>query len=215
MNDTVRDSYDSVASAYAEHLATELDGKPLDRHLLNRFAESLAGRGQVADLGCGPGHVTRYLHERGVQAIGVDLSPRMVETAQQLNDGVSFRTGDMTALDLGDGTLAGIVAFYSIVHFAPAALDRVFAEMRRVLVPGGLALLAFHIGDEVVHLDELFGCPVSLDFQFHQPADVVARLGSHGMRVIEQCDRDPYPDAEHQSRRSYLLARNAYGTMGA
>jgi SAM-dependent methyltransferase len=52
----LRESYDSAAEAYAEHLATELVHKPLDRHLLNRFAEAVAGRGLVADLGCGPGH---------------------------------------------------------------------------------------------------------------------------------------------------------------
>lgn len=71
----VRDSYDSAAEAYAQHLASELDRKPLDRHLLNRFAEEVRGRGLVADIGCGPGHVARYLHDRGVSIVGIDLSP--------------------------------------------------------------------------------------------------------------------------------------------
>lgn len=74
----VRESYDSAARAYAEHLADELSGKPLDRHLLNRFAEATRGRGLVADLGCGPGHIARYLHEQGVTVAGIDLSPQMV-----------------------------------------------------------------------------------------------------------------------------------------
>lgn len=215
MDGTVRDSYDSAAEAYAQNLGSELDGKPLDRHLLNRFAEELLQRGLVADLGCGPGHIARYLHERGVQMVGIDLSPAMVRIAQGRNAGIPFRTGDMTALDLDDASLAGIVAFYSIVHLDAAALDRVFAEMHRVLVAGGLALVAFHVGEEVIHLDELFGCRVFLDFRFHDPADVVARLERAGLHVIERCDRDPYPEAEHQSHRSYLLARKAYGTMSA
>lgn len=67
----VRDGYDSAAEAYAEHLAAELDHKPLDRHLLNRFAEGARDRGLVADLGCGPGHVARYLHEHGVTVVGI------------------------------------------------------------------------------------------------------------------------------------------------
>jgi SAM-dependent methyltransferase len=66
----LRESYDSAADAYASHLASELAAKPLDRHLLNRFAEAIAGKGTVADLGCGPGHVARYLHDRGVHMIG-------------------------------------------------------------------------------------------------------------------------------------------------
>ena len=69
----VRDSYDCAADAYAQHLADELERKPLDRHLLDRFAEETRGRGLVADVGCGPGHVARYLHDRGVSIVGIDL----------------------------------------------------------------------------------------------------------------------------------------------
>ncbi|HEX6903757.1 MAG TPA: methyltransferase domain-containing protein [Thermoanaerobaculia bacterium] len=84
----VRDSYDSAADAYAGHLATELVHKPLDRHVLNRFAEEARGRGLVADLGCGPGHVARYLQEQGVAVVGIDLSPGMVRVAAGLHPGV-------------------------------------------------------------------------------------------------------------------------------
>lgn len=203
----IRRSYDAAAEGYADHLAKELDGKPLDRHLLNRFAEDVRGRGLVGDLGCGPGHVAGYLHERGVQMIGIDLSPEMVRVARRLNPAIEFRTGDMTALDLDTGRLAGIMAFYSIVHFDPAELRQVFAEMRRVLKADGLLLVAFHVGEEVVRVDELFGAPVSLDFRFHQPGQVVHQLRESGFKVLEQAEREPYEGAEYPSRRCYLLAR--------
>ena len=200
-------SYDSAAKAYAEHLAGELAGKPLDRHLLNRFAEATRGRGLVADLGCGPGHVARYLHEQGVETVGLDLSPGMVEVAASLHPGLDFRVDDMTRLSLADGSLAGIVSFYSIVHFEAAELGGVFQQMRRVLVPGGLALVAFHIGEQVIHMDDLFGSPVSLDFRFHDPGKVAAELRAARLPVIEHTEREPYEGAEHPSRRCYLLAR--------
>lgn len=203
----VRQSYDSAAQAYAEHLASELERKPLDRHLLNRFAESVRGRGLVADLGCGPGHVARYLHEQGVEMVGIDLSPEMVRVASNLHPGLPFRAGDMRQLDLADASLAGAVAFYAIVHFLPAELGSIFREMRRALAPGGLVLIAFHIGDQSVHLDELFGAPVSLDFQFHLSGPVVDALRSERLTVIEHVEREPYEGAEHPSRRCYLLAR--------
>jgi SAM-dependent methyltransferase len=205
----IRESYDSAARAYAEHLATELDHKPLDRHLLNRFAEDMRGRGVVADLGCGPGHVAAYLHGQGVQIVGVDLSTGMIRVASQLNPGIEFRVGDMLRTDLPDSTLTGVVAFYSIVHISPSDLGPVFQEMRRILAPGGLALLAFHIGDQTVHLDDLFGAPVSLDFRFHEPAQVVEALRSEDFTVIEHVEREPYEGVEYQSRRCYLLARAA------
>lgn len=202
----IRESYDRAAESYADHLFDELTKKPLDRHLLNRFAESVRGSGLVADLGCGPGHVARYLHEAGVDVIGIDLSSEMVRVATARNPGLEFRTGDMTALDLADASLAGLVAFYSIVHADTAGLAPIFSEMRRVLRPDGLALIAFHIGEHVVDVDELFGARVSLTFRFHMRADVVRALASASLRVIEEVEREPYEGAEYPSRRCYLLA---------
>jgi SAM-dependent methyltransferase len=203
----VRESYDSAAEAYAEHLASELVRKPLDRHLLNRFAEETRGRGLVGDLGCGPGHVARYLRDQGVTVVGIDLSPGMVRCAARLNPALEFRVGDMRALDLPAGSLAGIVAFYSIVHVGPEELPSLMGEFRRVLAPGGPALIAFHVGDEVVHQDELFGAPVCLDFRFHSPDKVSEALQSAHLAVIERTEREPYEGAEYPSRRCYLLAR--------
>jgi SAM-dependent methyltransferase len=203
----IRDSYDSAAEAYAQHLASELTRKPLDRHLLNRFAEEMRGRGLVADVGCGPGHVARYLHHQGVTIFGIDLSPAMVRCAARLNPGLDFRVGEMRNLDLQASGLVGIVAFYSIVHFEPDELRGIMREMRRVLAPGGLALVSFHAGDEVVHVDELFGAAVDLDFRFHHPAAVVEALRAASFAVIEQVEREPYEGAEYPSRRCYLLAK--------
>lgn len=106
-----------------------------------------------------------------------------------------------------DAAFAGVVAFYSIVHFEASELGPILLEMRRVLVSGGLALLAFHIGDEVVHVEDLYGAPVSLDFRFHDPGKVIETLQSVNLEVIEQVEREPYEGAEYPSRRCYLLAR--------
>jgi SAM-dependent methyltransferase len=208
----VRDSYDSAASAYADHLFTELEQKPLDRHLLNRFAEAARGRGWVVDLGCGPGHVAKYLREQGVSVIGVDLSAEMIRVAGDLSPGIDFRVGDMRRLDFDDASLAGVVAFYSIVHFDSAELGAVFREVRRVLRPDGLALVSFHIGDQVVHVDDLYGAPVSLDFRFHVPDEVIEALRRAHLHVVERVEREPYEGAEYPSRRCYLLARAVEAT---
>jgi SAM-dependent methyltransferase len=204
---SIRESYDSAAQAYAEHLFTELDRKPLDRHLLNRFAEEMRGRGVVADLGCGPGHVARYLHEQGVEVQGLELSPEMIGVASRLNPGIGFRVGDIERLEIPDRAFGGVVLFYSLVHFETSQLGRVLGEVRRVLVDGGSALVAFHAGDEVARVDELFGVPVSLEFHFFQPSAVIGALHSAGLAVSEQVEREPYEGAEYPSRRCYLFAR--------
>ena len=207
MLDNVQDSYNRVAAEYARRIFGELEHKQLDRQLLDRFAAKVDGLGPVCDLGCGPGHVARYLHERGVQVMGLDLSPVMVEQARRLNPSIQFRQGNMLSLDIEDGTSGGIVAFYSIIHVPRADIAIALAEMKRVLRPSGVLLLAFHVGDETVHLDEWWGQRVSVDFLFFRPEEISDSLRAAGFEIEEIVEREPYPDVEHQSRRAYIFAK--------
>jgi SAM-dependent methyltransferase len=202
----VRTTYDHLAVEYAKHLNDELEGKPMDRLLLDRFADRMRGVGPVCELGCGPGHVAAYLHERGVDVSGIDLSAAMVEQARRLHREISFRCADMLALDVEDGAYAGVVSFYAIVHLAPEELSAAFLELRRMLRPGGAALLAFHMGDEVLRPSDLWGIPVSLAWVLFRTDDVVRCLTAAGLAIIETVEREPYPGVEHPSRRAYVLA---------
>jgi len=204
--DEIQGSYDLVADEYVRRIYHELDGKPFDREILDRLADRVRGAGRVYDLGCGPGHVARYLHDRGVDVAGIDLSGEMVRLARTLNPGLEFRQGDMRALETPDGSLAALVAFYSIIHFPLSSLSAVFAEMRRVLARDAPLLLAFHVGNESIHLDAWWGRPVALDFVFFDSQAVRAELVRSGFRIVEALEREPYPDVEHPSRRAYVLA---------
>jgi SAM-dependent methyltransferase len=200
--------YDAVAEEYAARFFDELAAKPLDRALLDCLAELTRGRGTVADIGCGPGQIARYLADHGAKAMGIDLSPEMVRLAQRLSPDIPFRVGDMLALDLEDNSLGGIVAFYSVIHAPPEQIPQVMREFYRVLRPNGLALLAFHIGDDVVHRDEWWEKPVSLDFHFYQLETLTRRLEEAGFRIEAKFERAPYVGSvEHPSQRGYLLAR--------
>jgi SAM-dependent methyltransferase len=205
---SIRESYDRLAAVYARRIFNELQQKPLDRGLLDRFAAEMAGRGEVCDMGSGPGHIARYLRDAGTAVFGLDLSPRMLEQARQLNPDISFREGNMMALDLPDGGLSGIAAFYAIVNIPNASLSLVFREMKRVLRPGGLLLLAFHTGDEILHEDELWGRRISMDFFLFPPLAIRDHLEAAGLVVEEIIEREPYPpEVEYQSRRAYIFAR--------
>jgi ubiquinone/menaquinone biosynthesis C-methylase UbiE len=196
-----------VARHYADEIAGELAGKPFDRDFLDRFA-LLVGDGPVVELGCGPGHVAGYLASRGANVSGLDLSPAMVEQAHRLFPALTFQVGDMLALPFEDKSLAGVVSFYSIVHFDEPQTQRAFHEMARVLRPTGLAAIAFHVGRDVIHRDEWFGEEVSVDFSSHDPDVVRVQLEQAGLTIVELTERDPYPPAvEFQSRRCYIVAR--------
>jgi SAM-dependent methyltransferase len=199
--------YRTIARAYADHLLDELAHKPLDRAFLDAFAERCAAAGRIVDIGCGPGHVSRYLAARGATVEGLDLSPEMIEVAAASQPGLAFRVGDMFALPYPDASLAGVVAFYAIVHLRADELGPPCRELARVVAPGGLVALGFHIGAETRHVDELFGQPTSLDFVLHRPEDVIAALATAGFTLEARLDRAPYPGAEVETRRCYLLAR--------
>jgi SAM-dependent methyltransferase len=204
----IRKSYDQIADEYARRIYHELDGKPFDREILGRFARAVGKAGEVCDMGCGPGHVARYVQGLGVKVFGLDISPAMVEQARRLNPGIQFQVGDMLALDQPDGTLAAIVAFYAIVNISKPSLPTIFREMFRALQAGGLLLLAFHIGDEAAHYDELWERPICMDFFYFQPAEIRGYLEAAGFAIEEVNEREPYaPEVEHQSRRAYIWAR--------
>jgi ubiquinone/menaquinone biosynthesis C-methylase UbiE len=209
MNDptnSIRESYDRLAEEYARRIADELQHKPLDRELLDRFAKQTRG-GEVCDMGCGPGHVARYLRQGGASVFGLDLSTAMLEQARKLNPDILFREGNMLSLDLADATLAGVAAFYAIVNIPRQSLPLIFREIHRVLKSGGLLLLAFHAGNEILHEDELWGQKISMDFLLFQPPDIKLDLEAVGFTIEEVVEREPYPEVEYPSRRAYIFAR--------
>lgn len=207
----IRNTYDAVARRYAQDLGDELTRKPLARAMLDAFAASVP-EGPVVDLGCGPGHVSAYLAARGLPVAGLDLSPEMVAVAQERHSGISFTVGDMTQLPHASGALAGVVALYSVIHLEPGPREQAYREMARVLAPGGLLLIAFHVETtehrtgSAIHLDSWFDQAVDLDAFFLDPQEELTRLGAAGLTPRAFLDRAP-EEGEYPSRRAVLMLR--------
>jgi len=207
----IEKTYDAVALEYAREFAGEHEKKPMDREILRRFAREIGNRAPVWDFGCGPGNTTLFLKGLGVEISGLDLSERILEQARADHPGILFQKGNMLELEFRDGSIAGIVAFYAIVHFSKEQVRAAFREIFRVLKPRGVFLLSFHVGDETVRVDEFLGKKIEIDFMFFATDFIAGCLDDAGFRKIEAIERESYPGVEYQSRRAYVFARKPAG----
>lgn len=203
-----RNGYDLTAAMYAERFHAHLHDKPLDRAMLAGFAGLVERQRVVADVGCGTGATSRMLADFGLDVLGIDLSPNMVAEARRRNPDLNFQVGSMTDMDLDDGRLDGICAWYSVIHVPDELVPHVFSEFRRVLRPGGWALLAFQVGDHPRTFDEMFGEQVALTFYRRQPDAVAQLLDEAGLKPYAGLVREPNDDGFESTPHAYLIAQN-------
>jgi SAM-dependent methyltransferase len=204
--ETLIDSYNRLAEEYVKHYADELRGKPFDRLLLERFAKDVPSGKRICDLGCGSGHVADHLKNLGVDVIGIDISPRMVEVAKRTYPAIEYRVGDMLDSDLPDESLGAVVALYSIIHLERDQVRPTLGEMFRVLVPGGGVLLSFHKGEGALHEEESLGKPIPFDCTLFEPDEVREAMEDEGFVVEMVAVRSPY-DFEFPTTRVYAWGK--------
>ncbi|MDG4753793.1 class I SAM-dependent methyltransferase [Micromonospora sp. WMMD718] len=193
-----RTSYDTVADSYANFVRDALATEPYLRASLALFAELVhaAGDGPVADVGCGPGHVTAHLHKLGVDAFGIDLSPAMIDLARRDHPDLRFEVGSMTDLQLADASIAALLAFWSLIHIPDDAVPSVLGHFHRVLRPGGPLLLGFHVGDESrLKTQGYGGHPMNVYVHRRLPDRVAAWLRDTGFTIKAHLLIGPDTDA--------------------
>ncbi|MBF4613042.1 class I SAM-dependent methyltransferase [Curtobacterium sp. VKM Ac-1376] len=182
MTERVTRAYSARADEYTAVLGSMDAVHPDDRALVDAWA---AGRrGPLLDAGCGPGHWTAHLARQGNRVIGIDAVPAFVEHARRTHGAVDvdidFRVGSLDALPFGDGSVDGVLAWYSVIHHEPPRIGGPLAEFRRVLSPGGGLLLGFFEGPAV----EAFDHAVVTAFRWPVPS-LAALLNEAGFDVVD------------------------------
>ena len=203
--------YDIVAKEYAETFIGEHEKKPKDQEILRRFSQEIGGRRPVWDFGCGPGQTTKYLKDLGMEISGLDLSGKTLEQARQIHPEIHFQKGNILDLEFDDESIAGVVAFYAIVHFTEEQVESAIREIFRVLQPGGIFLMTYHIGEVTIHLEEFLGKEIHIEFMFFTSDFIFRCLKNTGFESIEIIEREPYPEVEYESRRAYVFAKKHEG----
>lgn len=203
-----RDGYDAAADLYAQMFRDTLRDSPLDRAILSGFAGLVlaTGNGRVADLGCGPGHITAHLGELGLDAFGVDVSPVMIALARDAHPNLRFELGSMAALSIVDSTLGGVVSRWSIIHTPPPDVPGILAEFHRVLAPGGHLLIGFSATDDPSQPTQIFDHTVAPAYRWW-PDHLARLLRAAGLTEVARLVSEPEPTDRRQFRSIQLLAR--------
>ncbi|WP_051782149.1 MULTISPECIES: class I SAM-dependent methyltransferase [unclassified Streptomyces] len=202
--DETRAAYDGVVELYASLFADRLETQPFARAMLTTFAELVRATGnrRTIDVGCGPGHLTAMLHDLGLDAFGIDISPGMVDHARHARPALRFDEARMEALPVEDRALGGVLAHYSMIHTPPGELPALLAEQARVLARGGLLLVSFFAtdGPEPVRFDH------KVTPAYSWPVDrFAALLAGAGLATFARLIHDPA--SERGFLYAHLLAR--------
>lgn len=168
----VQEYYDRTAAEWAANGYDDQAYLPC----LDEFLSLLPAGGRVLDLCCGAGYETGRIRARGFDALGLDFSGESLKIARERNPDIPFYQGDMLEDYAHIGMVDGILLSAGLVHVETADLPRAFAQMAKVVKPGGYVLASIREGrgrlDEW-SLREIDGERYDRNFIAHTPDEVV------------------------------------------
>lgn len=207
INEKTRQAYNLAAEKYHNLFHAEMEEKEYDRQLLDDFGREFAPGSFIADAGCGPsGHVGRYLFDKGLRVVGIDISDRCVEMAARFNPGMKFLCGDIGRMGLWEGCFQGLVSYYSIIHTPKRLVPKIFAEFSRVLAPDGYLLVAVKAGSREGFQSELLGIKAEIYFSFFDEYEIRNYFENAAFRVELLHKRNPYA-FELNNERIFAIGR--------
>lgn len=204
ITEETRKSFNLAGEKYFQDFKDEMKQKEYDRALLDKFVSELDSSSVLCDVGCGPGHITRYLFDKGVNIFGIDVSEKCVEIARRENPKMRFETMDMAKLDIADESLDGIISFYSIIHTPKKFMKVLFREFNRVLEKHGRILIVVKKGETEGYINELEGFKTDVYFTNFNEREIEDYLKTNGFKVVSLKTRPPY-DFEIQVDRIYAI----------
>jgi len=205
INLKTRQAYNLVAQKYHNLFHNEMNEKEYDRKFLDSFISRFTKDAVILDAGCGPsGHIGRYVFDKGIQVIGVDISERCVEMAREYNPGMSFEIGDISNLSFDDASFDGIISYYSIIDTPKKYVHGIFDEFRRVLKPNGYLLVTVKAGATETYIYHPLGDKVEIYMALFSEKEITNYYKEAGflLEFIEK--RNPY-DFEISNERIFAI----------
>lgn len=207
INFLTHQAYNLAAQKYHDLFHNEMNEKEYDRILLDSFAAKFSKDSVVCDAGCGPsGHIGRYLFEKGIKVIGVNISEKCVELARLNNPEMKFECADISSMPFEDISFDGLISYYSIINTPKIYVSRIFAEFRRVLKPDGYLLVAVKAGTAEGYIDDLLGTKTKIYSALFTQEEITAYFSKGGFKLEFFDKRNPY-DFEISNERIFAIGK--------
>jgi ubiquinone/menaquinone biosynthesis C-methylase UbiE len=207
INLLTRQAYNLAAQKYHDLFHNEMNEKEYDRKLLDSFATRFNKDSLICDAGCGPSaHIGRYLFDKGIKIIGVDISEKCIELAKLNNPEMKFECDDICYMPFDDNTFDGIISYYSIINTPKFYVNKIFTEFRRVLKPDGYLLTAVKAGTTEGYIDDLLGIKTKSYFALFTQVEIVDYFSSAGFLLEFFDKRSPY-DFEINNERIFAIGK--------
>jgi 2-polyprenyl-3-methyl-5-hydroxy-6-metoxy-1,4-benzoquinol methylase len=207
VHEKTRQAYNLAAEKYHQLFHNELNEKAYDRELLDSFAAKFTPSSRICDAGCGPsGHIGRYLFDKGMNVVGVDISDRCIEIATDFNPCMQFSRENIARMSFDPGAFDGVVSYYSIIHTPKKSASKIFSEFNRVLKPQGYLLVAVKAGEDERFLSELLGIKTEIYFSWFTEPEIETYLTNASFRIELLEKRNPY-DFELKNERIFAVGK--------
>lgn len=207
INSKTRISYNLAAQKYHDLFHNELNEKEYDRILLDSFVNRFSKDSVICDAGCGSSdHVGRYIFDKGIQVIGVDISDKCIELARLCNPGMKFECEDISNLLFNEDAFDGIISYYSIINTPKKFVQKIFSEFRRVLKPNGYLLVAVKAGKTEGFIDDLIGIKTEIYFSLFTEKEIKDYFQASGFQIEFMEKRNPY-DFEIKNERIFAIGK--------
>lgn len=202
-----RHAYNLAAKKYHELFSNETNEKVYDRNLLDLFANKFVRGSLICDAGCGPSaHIGKYLFDKGMKVIGVDISDRCIEMAKEINPDMQFKREDIANLSFDGDFFDGVISYYSIIHTLKKSIGKIFDEFHRVLKPDGYLLVAVKAGSDEGFLNELLGIKTEIYFSLFSEQEIESYFKKAGF-VVDFLERRNSYDFEIKNERIFAVGR--------
>ena len=205
INLLTRQAYNLAAQKYHNLFHNEMNEKEYDRKLLDSFATRFNKDSLICDAGCGPSaHIGRYLFDKGIKIVGMDISEKCIELARNYNPDMKFECADIVNMPFDDNTFEGLISYYSIINTPKIYIPKIFSEFRRVLKPDGFLLVAVKAGTTEGYIDNLLGIKARNYFSLFTKEEIVAYFSQAGFLIEFFDKRNPY-DFEISNERIFAF----------